>query len=205
MRDHARQIVDPAENSLRVGAARGRQVALEISDSALCGRSRRRWTRHETRPRPMRDRGRRRSPCRKAVSRPFRGHASLTSRQLRTPRSGLCDALQAGRPATKAAGEKSPLALLAISATPTDGLDDTCLYACEHSSRRRRRGCVRPIWAAGRSGANAEVIAGAAPTPATALTGDLLRSYGGHVVANADSPPLRTAHRTRPGIAAPAT
>jgi putative SOS response-associated peptidase YedK len=36
MRDHARQIVDPAQDSLRVGAARGRQVALEISDLALC-------------------------------------------------------------------------------------------------------------------------------------------------------------------------
>ena len=121
MRDHARQIGDPAENSLRVGAARGRQVALEISDLALCARSRRRWRRHETRPRPMRDRVRRRSPCRKAVSPPCRGPASLTSRQLVTPRS---EALQcaAGRAASNERRRvKSPLALLAISAAPTDG------------------------------------------------------------------------------------
>jgi hypothetical protein len=54
MRDHARQIGDPSENSLRVSAAWGRQVALEISDLALCACGRRRWRRHETPPRPMR-------------------------------------------------------------------------------------------------------------------------------------------------------
>ena len=37
----------------------GRQVALGVSDSALCARGRCGWRRHETRPRPVRDRVRR--------------------------------------------------------------------------------------------------------------------------------------------------
>jgi hypothetical protein len=105
---------------MRVGAARGRQVALEISDLALCARSRRRWRRHETRPRPMRDRVR---DCRvpEGVVITLPGTCFATWRQLVTPRSELYNARQARRPATKRRRVKSPLALLAISAAPTDG------------------------------------------------------------------------------------
>ena len=77
------------------------------------------------------------------------------------------------------------------------------LHPREYSSRRRRRGCVCRIWAPGRSGANAEVGAGAStPTRATAFGRPPLstRSYGRHVVANADCPRLRAGQPgTRPG------